>query len=121
MDASAMSLMRDNGIPIVVFSIGARGGLADVLHGRGVCTTITTRGRTSWQLRAPFKLDDYKKRMDGAITALGHEFGGLRTGRASPALLDPIMVEAYGASSPLTSGRQRQRARAAHDISQRVG
>jgi ribosome recycling factor len=52
---------------------------------------------------APFKLDDYKKRMDGAITALQHEFGGLRTGRASPSLLDPITVEAYGATSPLTS------------------
>lgn len=52
---------------------------------------------------APFKLEDYKKRMDGALTALQHEFGGLRTGRASPQLLDPIKVEAYGAESPLTS------------------
>jgi ribosome recycling factor len=51
----------------------------------------------------PFKLDDYKKRMDGAITALQHEFGGLRTGRASPALLDPIKVDAYGSESPLTA------------------
>ncbi len=50
---------------------------------------------------APFNLDDYKKRMDGALTALAHEFSGLRTGRASPALLDPITVEAYGAVSPL--------------------
>jgi uridylate kinase len=41
MDASAISLMRDNGIPIVVFSIHKRGGLAEVLAGRGVCTTIT--------------------------------------------------------------------------------
>jgi uridylate kinase len=41
MDASAISLMRDSGIPIVVFSIQKRGGLADVLAGRGVCTTIT--------------------------------------------------------------------------------
>jgi len=49
----------------------------------------------------PFKLEDYKKRMDGALTALQHEFGGLRTGRASPALLDPIQVEAYGSISPL--------------------
>jgi ribosome recycling factor len=49
----------------------------------------------------PFKIEDYKKRMDGALTALSHEFGGLRTGRASPALLDPIQVEAYGAVSPL--------------------
>lgn len=52
---------------------------------------------------APFKLEDYKKRMDGAITALQHEFGGLRTGRASPTILDPITVEAYGAVSPLSS------------------
>jgi ribosome recycling factor len=50
---------------------------------------------------APFKLDDYKKRMDGALNALTHEFSGLRTGRASPSLLDPITVEAYGAVSPL--------------------
>lgn len=48
-----------------------------------------------------FKLDDYKKRMDGAINALQHEFGGLRTGRASATILDPITVEAYGATSPL--------------------
>src|SRR5262245_55173112 len=50
---------------------------------------------------APFKLDDYSKRMDGALNALQHEFGGLRTGRASATLLDPITVEAYGAVSPL--------------------
>lgn len=49
----------------------------------------------------PFKLEDYKKRMDGALSALSHEFGGLRTGRASPSLLDPIQVEAYGGVSPL--------------------
>jgi uridylate kinase len=41
MDASAVSLMRENAIPIVVFSINTRGGLADVLAGRGVCTTIS--------------------------------------------------------------------------------
>lgn len=40
MDASAISLMRDNGIPIVVFSIRKRGALLDVLHGRGVHTVI---------------------------------------------------------------------------------
>lgn len=50
---------------------------------------------------APFKIEDYKRRMDGALTALAHEFSGLRTGRASPSLLDPITVEAYGAVSPL--------------------
>jgi ribosome recycling factor len=49
----------------------------------------------------PFNLDDIKKRMDGALTALKTEYTGLRTGRASIHLLDPIHVDAYGASTPL--------------------
>lgn len=40
MDATAVSLMRENNIPIVVFSIHNNGALADVLTGRGVCTVI---------------------------------------------------------------------------------
>jgi uridylate kinase len=40
MDASAVTLMRENSIPIVVFDIHTKGGLADVLAGRGVCTVI---------------------------------------------------------------------------------
>jgi len=39
--------------------------------------------------------------MDGALGALKHELGGLRTGRASAALLEPIHVDAYGAHMPL--------------------
>lgn len=49
----------------------------------------------------PFKIEEYSKRMDGALSALQHEFGGLRTGRASSALLDPIQVEVYGSTVPL--------------------
>ena len=45
MDASAVSLMRDNAIPIVVFSIRDRGGLAKVLAGKGVCTIINANER----------------------------------------------------------------------------
>ena len=47
------------------------------------------------------KTDDLKRRMHGAVDALRHELGGLRTGRASTALLDPIHVEVYGANMPL--------------------
>ncbi len=50
---------------------------------------------------AEFDLEDIKRRMDGALTALKHEFGGLRTGRASAGLLDSVQVEAYGALTPL--------------------
>ncbi len=46
-------------------------------------------------------LSDITRRMDGAIDALHREFGGLRTGRASVSLLEPITVEAYGAAMPL--------------------
>ena len=49
----------------------------------------------------PFQLDDYAKRMDGALSTARNEFSGLRTGRASSSLLDPIMVDAYGGSTHL--------------------
>ena len=48
-----------------------------------------------------FDLNDLKRRMQGAIQALKHELSGLRTGRASPALLDHVQVEAYGNHMPL--------------------
>jgi len=46
-------------------------------------------------------LNDIKKRMDGAISALTKDLGGLRTGRASASILDPVMVDAYGQKMPL--------------------
>ena len=49
----------------------------------------------------PFDLADIKRRMQGAIGALKSELSGLRTGRASPNMLDPIQVEVYGQSMPL--------------------
>ncbi len=45
-------------------------------------------------------LNELEKRMHGAMDALKKEFGGLRTGRASVNLLDPVMVEAYGQRMP---------------------
>jgi ribosome recycling factor len=46
-------------------------------------------------------LNELKRRMQGAIQLLKQELGGLRTGRASASLLDPIQVEAYGSHMPL--------------------
>jgi ribosome recycling factor len=46
-------------------------------------------------------LNDLRRRMDGALEVLRKEFGGLRTGRASASLLEPITVPAYGGTSPL--------------------
>lgn len=46
-------------------------------------------------------LKDLRRRMDGAVEVLNTEFAGLRTGRASPSLLEPVQVEAYGTKMPL--------------------
>ena len=47
------------------------------------------------------RTDDLKRRMHGALEVLRHDLGGLRTGRASTALLDPVNVEVYGSTMPL--------------------
>lgn len=46
-------------------------------------------------------IDDVTRRMDGALEVLRREFLGLRTGRATPSLLEPIVVEAYDSQMPL--------------------
>ncbi|NPD66464.1 ribosome recycling factor [Lichenicola cladoniae] len=46
--------------------------------------------------------EDLTRRMDGAIETLRRDFTGLRSGRASPALLEPVRVEAYGGEVPIT-------------------
>lgn len=45
--------------------------------------------------------NDIARRMDGALDVLQKEFGGLRTGRASASLLDPVVVDVYGSKMPL--------------------
>ena len=46
-------------------------------------------------------IDDLKRRMKGAVDVLHQEFGGLRTGRASASLLEPIVVDVYDSQMPL--------------------
>ncbi|MCU9846549.1 ribosome recycling factor [Defluviimonas sp. WL0024] len=46
-------------------------------------------------------IDDLERRMDGAMTALRHEFASLRTGRASASMVEPVMVDAYGSMTPI--------------------
>jgi ribosome recycling factor len=47
------------------------------------------------------RLAEFSRRMDGALEALRKEFSGLRTGRASASLLEPVKVSAYGQDMPL--------------------
>ena len=48
-----------------------------------------------------YNKDEMSRRMKGALDTLKSEFAGLRTGRASPALLDPVRVDAYGNAVPI--------------------
>jgi ribosome recycling factor len=48
-------------------------------------------------------LADAKRRMDKSIEATHHEFNSIRTGRASPALLDRVSIDYYGTPTPLKS------------------
>lgn len=48
-----------------------------------------------------YDLSDLKNRMQKTISSLKDELGGLRTGRASASLLEPVTVEAYGSRTPL--------------------
>ena len=48
-----------------------------------------------------FDIDDIERRMKGATESLKSEFSGLRTGRANVGMLDPVMVDVYGAAMPL--------------------
>ena len=50
---------------------------------------------------AGFDLKDLTRRMQGALNVLGDDLAGLRTGRASVGLLEPLMVDAYGSQMPL--------------------
>ncbi|HEX7711503.1 MAG TPA: ribosome recycling factor [Sphingomonadaceae bacterium] len=50
---------------------------------------------------AKYDKADIERRMQGAVDALKHDLGGLRTGRANVALLDPVQVDVYGAMMPL--------------------
>jgi ribosome recycling factor len=48
-----------------------------------------------------YNKSDLQRRMHGAVEALKHDLAGLRTGRASTSLLEPVVVEVYGANMPI--------------------
>ncbi len=53
-------------------------------------------------MSSTFDLADIKRRMQGSIGSLKHDLNGLRTGRATASILDPVQVNAYGQNMPIT-------------------
>ena len=112
MDASAISLARENRIPIIVFDIHEPGALRRGRWQGAGTFTIDHRTRAD-RMSADPTSRRLRRRMDGAMDALKKEFAGLRTGRASVSLLEPVMVEAYGQRMPLNQVGTVERAGAA--------
>src|ERR1700692_2107866 len=75
-----------------------RNGHASFIKARDVVRPVLGRCEMA---TANHDLNEVKRRMHGAVSVLRQELGGLRTGRASPGILDPVQVEAYGTHMPL--------------------
>src|SRR5215467_5882128 len=69
--------------------------------GEAACVSTGRPSRGTAMATATHDMNELKRRMQGAVQVLKQELGGLRTGRASASLLDPIHVEAYGQNMPL--------------------
>ena len=100
MDTTALSLCMDNHLPIHVFELAPgqhrarRRGESD-RHGR----VDASRRRTSTVIED--FVSDATTRMDKSVEATHEHFNSVRTGRATPALLDRITIDYYGTPTPL--------------------
>ena len=98
MDSTAFALCMDNNLPIVVFNMA--GGEQHRQDSVGPARGDTGQDMSDAEMIDEF-LADARERMSKSVEAIRHEFGSVRTGRASPALLDRIVVDYYGTSTPL--------------------
>lgn len=97
MDMTAISMARENKLPVVVFKQDGINSLIDAINGKGNYTTIKWGNMTDF---SEIKKDT-AERMEKTLDTLKNDFGGLRAGRAHASLLDNIMVEAYGSPTPI--------------------
>ena len=93
MDSTALSLCRDNGLPIYVFNMADEQNIDRIVCGERVGT-----GR---QDVIDDLLKDARDRMTKSVEATRQEFATVRTGRASPHLLDRLEIDYYGTRTPL--------------------
>ena len=122
MDNTALTLCMDNGTPIVVFDLLAEGSIERVILGEDIGTRVDAHGerlvsdRTrseDSQAQIQERLDDAAVRMEKSLESLHKELGGIRTGRATPSLVDRIQVDYYGTADAAAEHRRGHRARGA--------
>ena len=92
MDATALTLARDHGLPINVFNVNNHSALKDIICGKKIGTLY---------LNMENLLNDVSQRMDKSLSALRSAFNKIRTGRANPAILDDVNIDYYGNMTPI--------------------
>ena len=104
MDSTALALCMENAMPLNVFNMDDETSLARIISGERVGTLVSTsqgeRAMAAENLIDEL-LEDARERMAKSVESAQHEFSTVRTGRASPALLDRVVVDYYGAMTPL--------------------
>ena len=107
MDSTAMALCMDNALPVIVFDMAVPGNIRRVIWGEAIGTYVGGRKRApvgtrsvsdSWPMHISKRSNSS---MGKCVEATRSEFASIRTGRATPALLDRLHVEAYGQPVPL--------------------
>jgi hypothetical protein len=121
MDAAAVSLCRDNGLPIIVLNINERGRWRGRFGGARSARWSAEPGALRISLAQPWSRTwggemptrrDAEANMEKAIEALRREFSSVRTGKASPALLDTVRcrcVRLEDGAEPGGIGERRSR------------
>ena len=100
MDATALTLCMENRLPIHVFNMDDEQNIERIVSGERVGTLVKPEAGIMSELIDEL-LADAGERMSEAVEAAQNEFSSVRTGRASPSVLDRIMVDYYGATTPL--------------------
>ena len=93
MDSTALTLARDHKLPIKVFNTYEPDALRKIICGEDIGTLI------SWIMNEI--INTTSERMQKSISSLKFAFNKIRTGRASPSLLDDIKIDYYGNPTPL--------------------
>ncbi len=113
MDVTALSLCMDNALPIYVFNMAEEGNIDRIVSGERVGTIVSTNGVLAREAKRrgvdPEAMSEFtdelvvdgKDRMHKSVENCKHELATVRTGRASPHLLDRLMVDYYGAETPI--------------------
>src|SRR4030095_6143907 len=104
MDSTAFSLCMDNKIPIVVFDMNNPTNIRDAVLGRKVGTLVCDELPSKYQ-SSDMNRDDIlleaEMSMEKSVDYMVHEFAAVRTGKASPGLVENVDVHAYGSTMKL--------------------